>query len=306
MIKLMHINDYVVDTSQFKPLLNDKIVDRFEQTIADYVGAKYACALNSATNTIILALLEQEKTIVTVPSIIPPVVPNAIMCSGQELNFNDNVDWVGDSYILHDFGDYKIIDSAQRLSKDQYKEQANDKDIMIFSFYPTKPVGSSDGGMFVSNDKEKVDRMRVLSRNGMSLEDNSWERKIIHPGWKFYMNSIQAYIAEKNFEKLEQKTKRYEEIKQEYNSAFNLNNTSNHLYRISVEDNQKFLKDMKGKGIQCGVHYKAAHNIQCYGKTDLHLPRSSSTSKTTASIPFHEMLTDEQVKTIIKEVKSHV
>ena len=306
MIKLMHINDYIVDTSQFNPLLNDKIVNRLEQKIADYVGAKYACALNSATNTIILALLEQEKTTITVPSIIPPVVPNAIICSGQELNFNDNVDWVGGSYILHDFGDYKIIDSAQRLSKNQYKEQANDEDVMIFSFYPTKPVGGSDGGMFVSNDKDKVDRMRILSRNGMSLEDNSWERKIIHPGWKFYMNSIQAYIAEKNFEKLEQKTRRYEEIKEEYNSAFDLENTSNHLYRISVEDNQEFLNIMKEKGIQCGVHYKSAHNIECYGKTYLDLPNSILESKTTVSIPFHEMLTDEEVRTIIEEVKPYV
>ena len=63
---------------------------------------------------------------------------------------------------------------------------------------------------------------------------------------------------------------------------------------------------MKNKGIQCGVHYKAAHNIECYGNTGLHLPNSEKTSRTTASIPFHEMLTDEEVKTIIKEVKPYV
>ena len=28
-------------------------------------------------------------------------------------------------------------------------------DIMIFSFYPTKPVGGMDGGMVVSNDKKR-------------------------------------------------------------------------------------------------------------------------------------------------------
>ena len=28
MIKLMHVNDYMIDTSQFRPLLNDKIVEQ--------------------------------------------------------------------------------------------------------------------------------------------------------------------------------------------------------------------------------------------------------------------------------------
>ena len=31
MINLMHVNDYIIDTSKFRPLLHDKIVDEFEQ-----------------------------------------------------------------------------------------------------------------------------------------------------------------------------------------------------------------------------------------------------------------------------------
>ena len=50
---------------------------------------------------------------------IPPVVLNAIITSGNKHNFSDNTDWVGDSYLLHDFGDYKVIDSAQKLEKNR-------------------------------------------------------------------------------------------------------------------------------------------------------------------------------------------
>ena len=32
---------------------------------------------------------------------------------------------------------------------------------MFFSFYPTKPVGSSDGGIIVSNDKAKIDYLKT-------------------------------------------------------------------------------------------------------------------------------------------------
>ena len=61
MIKLMHVNDYIIDTSKFKPLLNDKIVEELENKIAKYVGAKYACSTHSATMAIFLSLLEKEK-----------------------------------------------------------------------------------------------------------------------------------------------------------------------------------------------------------------------------------------------------
>ena len=307
MIKLMHVNDYVIDTSKFRPLLNDKIVEEFEQRVAEYVGANYACSIHSATMAIFLCLKDQEKTTISVPSIIPPVVPNAICCAGQNLIFNDNVDWVGNSYILHQFEDYKIIDSAQKLAKNQFIEEANDEDLMIFSFYPTKPVGSIDGGMIVSNDKEKIDNLKIASRYGMSLlKDNSWERNLLLPGWKLYMNSIQAYVANKNMDLLEDKTRIYEEICERYNDAFGIDNTSCHLYRINVENNNEFLDLMKEKGIQCGVHYRAAHLMDCYNRKDLDLPMSVYESQTTVSIPFNEKLTNEEIDYIIKEVESYV
>ena len=82
MIKLLHVNDYVVDTKNFRPLLNDSIVEEFEQNIANFVGAKYVVSLNSATSAIFLSLLEKDIT-VSIPSIIPPVVANAIITSGN-------------------------------------------------------------------------------------------------------------------------------------------------------------------------------------------------------------------------------
>tara|TARA_A100001011_G_scaffold400744_1_gene518222 strand:- start:510 stop:1433 length:924 start_codon:yes stop_codon:yes gene_type:complete len=307
MIKLMHVNDYVIDTSQFRPLLNDKVVEEFENEIASYVGAKYACALHSATMGIFMTLLEQERTIVEIPSIIPPVVPNAVITSGHQIRYRDDVDWVGSSYILHQFDDYKIIDSAQQLDENQFTNQANDEDLMIFSFYPTKPVGSVDGGMIVSNDEEKIRRFKILTRYGTNFEDNSWERKFVLPGWKMYMNSIQAWMALENFKKLELKQKRFDEIREQYNSAFGLSNTSRHLYRMRVANRDVFMKQLNNKGIQCGIHYRSVHDVGCYAPVEhTELPNSIVESTSTVSIPFHEMMTDEEVETVIKEVKNAI
>jgi len=305
MIKLMHVNDYVIDTSQFRPLLNDKVVEEFENEIASYVGAKYACALHSATMGIFMTLLEQDKTVVEIPSIIPPVVPNAILTSGHSIKYRDDINWVGSAYTLHQFENYKIIDSAQQLDKNQFSQQANDEDLMIFSFYPTKPVGSIDGGMIVSNDKDKIKRLKMLTRYGTNFEDNSWERKFVLPGWKMYMNSVQAWVGLENFKKLEAKAKRYDEIREHYNSAFGLSNKSRHLYRLRTDDRDEFMNSLKAAGVQCGIHYRSVHDVDCYAPiTEVELPLSIIESNSTVSIPYHEMMTDEEVETVIKEVKN--
>mgnify|MGYP003662617947 CR=1 FL=1 len=308
MISLTHINDYTIDTSNFNSLLNDPIVEEFENTIANYVGAKYACSIHSATMAIFLCLIELEKQTIEISTIIPPVVPNAILCAGHDLKYRDDTEWVGHSYILKDFGNYKIIDSAQQLDKGQFLSQANDEDLMIFSFYPTKPVGSIDGGMIVSNDKTKIDRLKVLSRYGMTPERNSWDRKIILPGWKMYMNSIQAHVGMQNFKKLENKARRFDEIREKYNNAFaGTQNSSRHLYRICVDERGAFLDKMKAAKIQCGIHYSAVHNIPCYARPGQpSLPKSESHAQHTVSLPYHEKLTDEQIEYVIKNVKEHI
>ena len=306
MIQLFNIPNYTINTDEFSHYLHGSIVEKFEQKFLDYVGAKYACSVNSATNAIFLLFLNKNTT-VNVPSLIPPVVLNALITSGNKINFTDDVNWIGDSYILHHFEDYKIIDSAQKVERDQFKKEANDNDIMFFSFYPTKPVGSSDGGIIVSNDKDKIDYLKTLSFNGMSFAEINWDRKIIMPGYKFYLNSIQAFIADKNLDILDQKKQKLKNIRDIYNSEFGLNNTSDHLYRIEVDDNKKFIDISKQNKIIHGIHYEAQHlnNVYKPYSTNSLCPNSEKISKTTVSIPFHENLSEQDLNHVIKNLKKY-
>jgi dTDP-4-amino-4,6-dideoxygalactose transaminase len=259
MIQLFKVNSHKIDTSNFSNLLHDNVVEIFEKTIADYVGAKYACSINSATNAIFLSMLNKNVT-VDLPSMIPPVVANALVTSGNKINFIDNVEWVGDSYTLHQFDDYKIVDSAQKLEKNQFEKECNPEDLMFFSFYPTKPLGGSDGGMIVTDDYEKYRWFKSAVLNGMSFADNNWERKISFPGYKMYMNSIQAQICLNNFRTFEEKMSSLQNLVNIYNRELGYNNSSSHLYRIEVTDNQKFINKMKESYIVCGVHYSSIKN----------------------------------------------
>lgn len=303
MINLFHINNHQLDTGNYSNLLHDPIVNEFEKTIANFVGAKYAVSFNSATNAIFLALLNKNTT-VSIPSMIPPVVINAIITSGNKHKFVDNIDWVGDSYVLHDFGDYKIVDSAQKIQKNQYKEECNSNDIMIFSFYPTKPIGSCDGGMIVSDNKDIIDHLRALSFNGMTYSENNWEREIRFPGYKMYMNSIQADIALRNYMLYQFKTNSLDKIREQYNSELGYSNTSRHLYRIRSSKRNELMKHLKEKGIMSGIHYEAAHLNPVYKNSNEPLPETEKESSETLSIPFHEKLHYDQTDYIIKTIKS--
>ena len=304
MINLFNINQHSVNTYNFTSLLHDRCVSELEEKIADFVGAKYAVSLNSATSAIFLSLLNL-KTKITIPSIIPPVVANAVITSGNKLEFNDDIEWVGHSYCLYKADDYSIIDSAQELSKNQFANHCNPNDLLIFSFYPTKPLGGCDGGMIVSNDYNKICQLRTLSFNGTTFSSNNWDRKIKAVGYKMYMNSIQAEIIKRNFYSYTRKLDKLQCVCRYYNKNLNLKNSSNHLYRIHVKDNKKFLSYMKSNQVQCGIHYPALHKNALYCANNINLPLSEREAETAVSIPYHESLTLPELEKITELINNY-
>ena len=310
MIQLFNINNHIIDTSEFSNLLHDDIVVEFEKKIAEYVGAKYACAINSATNAIFLTFIMErylKSPTIKIPSMIPPVVANAIITSGNNVEFIDDVDWVGDSYILHKFRKYKVVDSAQKLEKNQFIKECKSEDLMIFSFYPTKPLGGCDGGMIVTDDYEKYKWFKEAVLNGTIYSDDSWGRDISFPGYKMYMNSIQAKILLNNFKFFHKKMRVLNNLVDIYNRELGYKNSSKHLYRVEVLDNKKFIQAMKNVGIICGIHYSALHKNPIYNDgNEFDCPKSEKLEKRTVSLPMNEKLSFYELEYIIDKVKKNV
>ena len=316
LINLFHINQYKIDTSKIGNFLHGEIVEEFEKNFAEYVGAKYACSSNSASSLIFLSLKELKKQNldqplnISIPSIIPPVVPNAILMSGNTPSFYDNIDWVGNSYNLFKNESSHIVDSAQEVTKNQYKILGNPNAEIIYSFYPTKPVGGCDGGMVVSDNEDIINSYKIDTLNGMEFSENNWERKQVRAGYKMHFNSLSSYIANENLKKIEEKNERLDEIQETYNSAFGYNNISRHLYRVRVKNNKTIVSQLKGEGISCGIHYEYCHNKPFYKKVRYRffpsLAKSELESRQTISIPFHERLSNEDVDKVIKNIRGYI
>lgn len=309
MINLFHIPDYKIDTSKFNNLLNGDIVNEFEQKFCNFVSAPHGVSLSSESAAIFLLFkyIIPGKT-VKVPSMIPPVVPNHLINAGKDIIWTDNTEWVGDHYILYEDKDLLVIDSAQAVYKEQFKLLKDSKKttIILYSLYPTKPISGCDGGMLVSNDETIVNRIRMYSMNGMSQKANSWERTQEMPGWKMYLNSMQAAFALKSLEKYHEKKRKLSEIKNYYNEAFGQNNKSYHLYTIDVNNSTQFISNMKEKGIVCGKHYYAQHLVPLYNfQFEGSRLKVEEKAKVTVSIPFHEKLTQAQLRKIKKAVNKY-
>ena len=138
----------------------------------------------------------------------------------------------------------------------------------------------------------------------MTYAHNNWDRTIKFPGYKMYMNSIQCYIANKNLNILDNKKSKLKLIRQIYNKELGYNNTSDHLYRIKVNDNKKFIRNLKNKNIVCGIHYDTLHKNTSYNSYSSQCPKSTLNSKQTVSIPFNESLTTNQINYIIETIKN--
>ena len=131
-----------------------------------------------------------------------------------------------------------------------------------------------------------------------------------------YLNSIQAQIILNNFKTFEEKMKRLENIVDIYNRELGYDNTSLHLYRIKVTDNQQFINQMNKDNIICGIHYSALHLSDVYYDSnyvkpykynkEFLCPKSKELQHKTVSLPMNEDLRDDDIFYIINKVKENI
>lgn len=307
MIPLFKIYKPVIDYNKFDHNLHGSIVTEFENAFAEYTGFKYAVGTNSCTSAIFLvAKWYQEnfgKTRVNIPTMIPPVVYNALYHAGCNIGFVDFTFWIGGNYILYNNDKNTIWDCAHELPNNAW----NEKDTCLYSFYPTKPIAGIDGGMIVTNNKELYEWLRIAVMNGMGKGD-SWGLKYHFPGWKYYMSSAQAYVAYEQFKRIGDKKNKLIKVKEWYDKFLDIKcfYPSDHLYILHINDNKKFIKYMKKNGIQCGIHYKCLHPYVKYEKLwPKTFKRSNELENNIASIPFHEDLTKKDIKYIARLINEY-
>jgi dTDP-4-amino-4,6-dideoxygalactose transaminase len=233
---LLPIIDKVLESAQF---VGGDELDKFEEKIAKLCGTKYACALNSGTDALILALsfsgIGKGDEVITPPNsfiastaaivhigatpVFVDVLPDqnidpskieasitkktrAIMpvhLTGRVCDMDPIIE-IAKKY------DLKIIEDAAQSIGAEYKEKPSGSigDIGCFSTHPLKNLNAcGDGGFLTTNDE-------IIYHKSMSYRNHGMvDRNIVNQfGSVTRMDNLQASILNYRLDKLEAVTQK--------------------------------------------------------------------------------------------------
>lgn len=195
------------------------VTREFEKVFAEYVGAKFAVAVNSCTAAMHIALVAkgigEGDEVISTPMTFCSTI-NTIVHTGAKPVLVDidsktglidvdkieaaitektkaivPVHYAGQSCdmdkinaIAEKYGLFVLEDCAHALSTEyKGKKIGSMGNACAYSFYVTKNISTAEGGMLTTDDEELYEKASVLSLHGMSK--NAWSRYGTKGDWKY-------------------------------------------------------------------------------------------------------------------------
>ncbi|WP_283390336.1 DegT/DnrJ/EryC1/StrS family aminotransferase [Methanobrevibacter woesei] len=326
-------------------------VMEFEEKFANWIGAKYGIATNSGTSALHVALLacgigEGDEVITTPFTFIAS--GNAIVYTGATPVFADidldtytidpdkiedlitdktkailpvqlygqaaDMDKIREIAEKHDL---KIIEDAAQAHGAEYNGEKVGTlgDMACFSFYPTKNMTTSEGGMITTDDEELAKKAQMFRAHGASERYHHDEI-----GYNFRMTDIAAAIGlaqlkvidEFNDKRISNANYLNEQLK-DVEGIVTPKSPDNykhvyHQYTILVEKGNRddWVEFLTNKGIGTGIHYPIPlYNQPIYKKLGIEgdCPLAEKAADNVISLPVHPSLTKEDLDLVVDAVK---
>lgn len=323
-------------------------VAEFEEKFADYVGTKYAVAVSSGTTALHLALLAagvgEGDEVITTPfsfaatgnsvlytgakpvfvdinpqtyNIDPKKIEEAITSKTKAILpvhlYGQPADMGPISQIASENNLVVIEDAAQAHGATYHGEMVgNLGDMACFSFYPTKNMTTSEGGIVTTNNKEMADKIRILRAHG---EKERYQHSVL--GYNFRMTDIAAAIGLAQLKKLDKfNQKRIENAAylSEHISEIDgikapyiMNEVKHvfHQYTIRVEKGSRddWITFINENGVGTGIHYPIPiYKQELYQNLGFNdkCPEAEKAALEVLSIPVHPSLKVEDLEKIVQ------
>ena len=237
----------------------------------------------------------------------------------------------------HSLGASRIVSriGSGRLEKAEKKYCGAIADFTSYSFHAVKNFTTAEGGAStwlplegISNN-EIYKMYQLLSLHGQNKDAlaktkiGAWEYDIIGPWYKCNMTDIMAAIGLRQLDRylglLERRVemmKKYDAVCAELGISHMVHHTeymdsSNHLYLIrvpgiTVEQRNEIIEKMAEHGVATNVHYKPLPMMTAYGKDCSAYPNSYDYYHNLITLPFHTLLSDEDVDYVCETLKEVV
>lgn len=202
----------VVDVLKSDFLTTGPKIAEFEQTVADYVGAKYAVAISNGTSALHAACfaagIGPGDEVITTPLTFAASANCVLYCGGTPVfadvdpkTYNIDPEDIRSKItdrtkaiiavhlagqpcdmdaihsIAHEYGLIVIEDGAHALgSVYKGKKVGSLSDMTTFSFHPVKPITTGEGGMIVTDNEEFYKKMALFRSHGITRDDSMMTR----------------------------------------------------------------------------------------------------------------------------------
>ncbi|KUK75717.1 MULTISPECIES: DegT/DnrJ/EryC1/StrS aminotransferase family protein [Methanobacterium] len=322
-------------------------VAEFEEAFANYVGAEHAVATSSGTTALHVALLAlgvgKGDEVITTPFSFAATGNCALYVGARPVfvdidpsTFNLDPEGIEDAITektkailpVHLYGQPARMDRIMEISQEhgipvvedaaqahgaKFQDQmiGSIGDMACFSFYPTKNMTTSEGGMITTNSSKLADQARILKAHG---ERERYQHSVL--GYNFRMTDIAAAIGLVQLKKLNgfnQKRIENAEYLTEHlkgisciESPFVSPQVKHvfHQYTVRVKDGKRndVMNYLNQEGIGTGIHYPIPiykqELYQNLGYND-HWSETEKAASEVLSLPVHPSLSVEELEKIV-------
>jgi dTDP-4-amino-4,6-dideoxygalactose transaminase len=202
-----------------------------------------------------------------------------------------------------------IEDSAQAHSAESWGGKAGSfGSAGWFSFYPTKNMTTSEGGMITTNDGKIAERCKSMRAHGMTAQYQHTEF-----GYNYRMTDISAAIGRVQLSKLQKFNTRRQEIADRYNAALSAyvsvpDNRRGHVfhqYTVRCKKRDELRQHLDDNGVGTGIYYPTLlYDYSPMKNLKTHCPNAERLITEVISLPVHPALTDQDVSTVIDTIIS--
>jgi dTDP-4-amino-4,6-dideoxygalactose transaminase len=202
-----------------------------------------------------------------------------------------------------------IEDSAQAHSADSWEGKAGSfGNAGWFSFYPTKNMTTSEGGIITTNSEGLSSHCKVLRAHGMTAQYQHTEF-----GYNYRMTDISAAIGRVQLTKLDKFNSRRREIADKYNTSLskyvkvpeNRRGHVFHQYTILCNRRDELKEHLSQKGVGSGIYYPTLlYNYTPMSEFEADCPNAKRLTELSLSLPVHPGLSDSDVSKVIDSVIS--
>jgi len=211
-----------------------------------------------------------------------------------------------------------LIEDAAQAHGAYYKGQKVGKfgDLACFSFYPGKNLGAyGEAGGLTTNNERYYQHINKLKNHGST-------QRYYHDeiGYNMRMDGLQGAILDIKLRYLDEWNNRRREIANMYFNQINnpkiqfqkqLEGTKSayHLFVITTNDREQFMKYLADNSIVAGLHYpvpchlQKAYNFLGYKKGDM--PNAEYLAEHCVTLPMFAELEDEEVLYIIETINNY-